>query len=546
MTKPAFGPLPSTFARRISLALAALAVVAALQGGLAVWAVGLVERHVERGRVAADIKQGFTEFWFDKQQLRGWLVQRHLGAPAADERRDQLLGGMRNTLVRLDGLAVRAVTLDDGPAARRSQAERRTTLAGLREGLERLDRAIADPDPPAPGFDAAAATRIADELLGYAGERAMRALLTDSLAREDAALEGKRSDTDDALALLRRLWIGTTGALALAALALAGGFARALRRPLLALVEGAAALRDGRLTHRIALVGAGEFDAVARGMNAMAEELAAHRAREFRARQALEEQVALRTAELTAALAARAEIEARRRRLFADISHELRTPTTAIRGEAQIALRGGIKPVEEYLLSLRRIEDAARQLGATIDDLLSMARSDIETLSMRRVRVDLAGVLDEVLSLGSAMARAGGVRFEGDVWPPALAVSGDADRLRQLLLVLVDNAVRYSRPEGLVRLTARRIEGDSPSVEVTISDNGIGIERTDLDKVFERGYRAPNASRHRSDGSGLGLSIARTLAEGHGGGVALASDPAAGTRATVTLPLIRTPDGDAT
>jgi two-component system OmpR family sensor kinase len=546
MTKPAFGLLPSTFARRISLALAALAVVAALQGGLAVWAVGLVERHVERGRVAADIKQGFTEFWFDKQQLHGWLVQRHLGAPAADERRDALLGGMRNTLVRLDGLAVRAVALDDGPVARRSQAERRTALAGLREGLERLDRAVADPDPPAPGFDAAAAMRIADELLGYAGERAMRALLTDSLAREDAALEGKRSDTDDALALLRRLWIGTTAALALAALGLAGGFARALRRPLLALVEGAAALRDGRLTHRIALAGAGEFDAVARGMNAMAEELAAHRAREFRARQALEEQVALRTAELTAALAARAEIEARRRRLFADISHELRTPTTAIRGEAQIALRGGVKPVGEYLLSLRRIEDAARQLGATIDDLLSMARSDIETLSMRRVRVDLAGVLDEVLSLGSAMARAVGVRLEGDAWPPALAVSGDADRLRQLLLVLIDNAVRYSRPEGLVRLTARRIEGGSPSVEVSISDNGIGIERTDLDKVFERGYRALNASRHRSDGSGLGLSIARALAEGHGGGVALASDPAAGTHATVTLPLIRTPDGDAT
>jgi signal transduction histidine kinase len=67
-----------------------------------------------------------------------------------------------------------------------------------------------------------------------------------------------------------------------------------------------------------------------------------------------------------------------------------------------------------------------------------------------------------------------------------------------------------------------------------------------LDKVFERGYRALNASRHRSDGSGLGLSIARALAEGHGGGVALASDPAAGTHATVTLPLIRTPDGDAT
>jgi signal transduction histidine kinase len=173
-------------------------------------------------------------------------------------------------------------------------------------------------------------------------------------------------------------------------------------------------------------------------MNAMAEELSAHRAREREARRALEDQVASRTAELTVALSVQKEAEARRRQLFADISHELRTPTTAIRGEAQVALRGKEKSATEYQQSLRQIEDASRQLAATIDDLLTMARSDIDSLSLRKARVDLSEVLGEVFSLGKAMAHAHGIKLCQKAWPDGLTTLGDADRLRQLLLVLID------------------------------------------------------------------------------------------------------------
>ncbi len=137
------------------------------------------------------------------------------------------------------------------------------------------------------------------------------------------------------LALLRRLWIVRRPHLVIIAMLLAASFARALRTPLVSLTEGAAAIREGRLSHRIPLDGPDEFAAVARSINSMADELADHRRRETDVRQALEEQVAARTAELSAALDAQREMEARRRQLFAEISHELRTPTTAIRGEAQ-------------------------------------------------------------------------------------------------------------------------------------------------------------------------------------------------------------------
>ena len=543
MTEPPAAPRSSAFRRRITLALAALATIAALQGGFAVWAVGLAQHHVLRGRVAADIKQGFTALWFDKQQLRNWMAQRQFGATATDEQRDFLLQRMRDTLDRLNRLAEQATTLDDGQAARQRQAQRRDALTVLRGSLDQLARGLASLNQPAPRLDTSAAWRIANDLFDNAEGRDLRALLSDSLAREDISLREKRAETDNTLAWLRRLWIGTTAALVLAALVVAVGFTRALRTPLLALAEGAAALRAGRLSHRIPLDGSTEFGEVARSMNAMAEELSAHRSREAEARQALEVQVARRTAELTVALNAQKDAEARRRQLFADVSHELRTPTTAIRGEAQVALRGGEKPAEEYRQSLRRIEDATRQLGATIDDLLAMARSDIDSLSLRHKPVDLARVLDEVVSLGTAMAQTRSIHLDAQPWPAGLSMLGDEDRLRQILLVLIDNAIRYSHPGGVVHLTARLAEEQPSTVELSIRDQGIGIAPEALPDVFARGFRAPNAQEHAANGSGLGLSIARMLARGHGGEVRLTSSLGEGTVAIVTLPLAPVGEG---
>jgi signal transduction histidine kinase len=293
------------------------------------------------------------------------------------------------------------------------------------------------------------------------------------------------------------------------------------------------------LAHRIALSGNDEFVAVANSMNAMATELADHRAREVQVRLDLEKQVAARTVELSTALTSLRDAEIRRRRLFADVSHELRTPTTAIRGEAQVTLRGGEKSPEEYCASLRRIEDTSRQLGRAIDDLLSMARSDIDALSLQHEPVDLALVLDEVRANGDAIGRAAGVTIECEPWPAHLSMLGDANRLRQLLLAILDNAIHYSHPGQTVRLWARRNDHGPSSVEVHIADQGIGIEPEELSLVFNRGHRAANAVRHRSDGSGFGLPIANVLARGHGGEISISSEVEKGTTVIVKLPLTK-------
>ncbi len=532
----------STFRQRITVAAATLGIVAALQGGFAIWAVGQAEHHVMRGRIAADIKQGFTELWFNKQQLRTWLTERQFGATASDEQRDALLLQMRGALDNLDSLAEQSKQHDPEIAARRQQEQRRDSLVVLRISLDQLARGLANLNQLSAGLDTASAWRAANEMFDNAEGRDLRKLLAEILAREDASLREKRSDTNNALFRLRQLWIATTATLVLAALLLAFGFARALRMPLVALADGASALRTGQLSHRIKLDGADEFGEVARSMNAMAEELSIHRAREIEERQALEDQVARRTNELTAALDAQNVAEKRRRQLFADISHELRTPTTAIRGEAQVALRGEQKPAEDYKQSLRRIEDATQQLGATIDDLLTMARSDIDLLSLRRGPIDLVDVLNDVLSLGTAMAKTRDVSLASEPWPPRLMLRGDADRLKQVYLVLIDNAIRYSHPGGTISLVARRVDYGGAFVEVEIADDGIGIDSTELIKVFDRGYRAPNAQSFRSDGSGLGLPIALALARGHGGDITLRSTPGKGTVAVVVLPLTSSQD----
>ncbi len=431
--------------------------------------------------------------------------------------------------------------LDDGTAARQRQAQRREALVVLRASFNQLGRGLSSLNQPTPGLDTRSAWTIANDLFDNAEGRDLRALLAESLAREETALREKRAQTDSSLAALRTSWIATTAVLVVTALVLAAALGRALGSPLRALVEGAAALRAGDLSHRIALDGKDEFSDVAGRMNIMAEELSAHRDREREARVALEDEVATRTAELTAALEAQTAAEARRRQLFADISHELRTPTTAIRGEAQIALRGDVKPAAEYRQSLRRIEGAARQLGATIDDLLTMARSDMDSLSLRLEPLDLSGVLDEALALGEGMAEARDVRLSRDDGAGPLWMRGDADRLKQLFLVLIDNAVRYSHRGGSVALSVARTDSRKPAIEVTISDQGIGIAEEDIPQIFERGYRGPAAAAHCADGSGLGLPIARVLARRHGGDIRLVPQAEGGTAAIVTLPLLKTP-----
>ena len=217
----------------------------------------------------------------------------------------------------------------------------------------------------------------------------------------------------------------------------------------------------------------------------------------------------------------------RQREFAADASHELRTPLTIVRGSVEHLRRHAKEPVGEVGEALNDIESEVEHLTGLVDDLLLLARSDSGMVELRRDPVDLAEVAGEACERMRALADAREVRLELDA-APATAI-GDADRLRQLTAILVDNAIRHSPAGRTVRVTIHA-EGATPWLSV--QDEGPGIRPEDVEHVFDRFWRAPDAP---SGGTGLGLAIAAWIAQHHGGTITASNRPSGGARFDVKL-----------
>jgi signal transduction histidine kinase len=217
----------------------------------------------------------------------------------------------------------------------------------------------------------------------------------------------------------------------------------------------------------------------------------------------------------------------RQREFAADASHELRTPLTIVRGSVEHLRRHRAQPVGEVGEALDDIEAEVAHLSTLVDDLLLLARSDSGMVEMHRESVDLSEVAGEALQRLRVQAEARGVELRLDAAPAA--VTGDSDRLRQLVSILIDNAIRHSPSGGAVRIGIR---GDAlPGISV--EDDGPGIRPDDLPHVFDRFWRAADAP---TGGTGLGLAIAAWIAEHHGGRITVANRPSGGARFEVQLP----------
>jgi len=231
--------------------------------------------------------------------------------------------------------------------------------------------------------------------------------------------------------------------------------------------------------------------------------------------------------------------------LLADTSHELRNPITIIRGNLALLRRDGV-PEATRREAVLEAEDEAARMGRLVGDLLLLARADAGELpALRSLPVDVAEIAHEVIDQARQLAgnRELSVVTSGSCW-----VLGDRDRLKQLLANLVENAVRYTPGHGQIHVrvagapsvhapsavqqvtiparfrTTRAVDMGPTTLELTISDSGIGISPSDLPHVFERFYRADKARSRAHGGSGLGLSIAEYIAQAHGGSIDAASE----------------------
>ncbi|MEO8245575.1 MAG: ATP-binding protein [Chloroflexota bacterium] len=218
----------------------------------------------------------------------------------------------------------------------------------------------------------------------------------------------------------------------------------------------------------------------------------------------------------------------RQREFAADASHELRTPITVIRSSADYLRRSPALRVGETAAAVDDITAESERMTRLVEELLLLARADSDAIEMRHERIDLTDVAGDALHGLARLADERRVRLEMDGQPAP--VEGDPDRLRQLLAILVDNAVRHSPAGAAVSV---RVARTGRTVSLSVSDAGAGIRPEDLPRLFDRFYRAAGAP---AGGSGLGLAIAEWIAERHHGRLTAANGPAGGATFTLVLP----------
>ncbi|AXW64479.1 two-component sensor histidine kinase (plasmid) [Ralstonia solanacearum] len=529
------------FRVRLSLAFALMVTLVCVQAGFVYWGANRVNDYATHSRLASDILSELLELSANKQRLRVWASQRLMNADASPEVRDRLLASMQASAATLRYLAKRDIDLWGEISARDSvpippEVDQLTTTADLLgDNIAAVQARLVALVPLQRDAEFAGVWHELNQVFDMARGRDLRELINGAIERQRRAVPIARAATERGLDRVRTQALSMVVLVLLAAVTLALHLNRRLQRPLDRLLEGARALRTGALDHRVPIGSGDEFDRVAEGFNAMAAELQQHRNDADAARRRLEDAVQARTGELRTAHDTLQRIDQRRRQLFADLGHELRTPTTAIRGEAEIALRGGDKPAHEYRMALERIVGGAKQLTGRINDLLLIAKAEADQLAMRPQLIDLPSVLHDAADLADALGAEHDVKIQLKLPQDAAALTlpADPDRLRQAIVIVLDNAVRYSPRGGTVHLCCH-IQPDTVRIEV--QDHGIGIDADELPMVFERFVRGRRARAHRADGTGIGLSIAQAIVQAHRGHITLQSAPQQGTRVCIELP----------
>ncbi len=281
--------------------------------------------------------------------------------------------------------------------------------------------------------------------------------------------------------------------LGIMAMVAAGVALRRLAAPAGRLVEAARRIEAGDYSARVPVRGPGELRSLARAFNAMSGRLEAE--------------------------------EARRRSVLADVAHELRTPITVIRGQAE-GIVDGVYPADAEHMG--PVLTATRTLEVLVDDLRTLALAEAGALQLHREPVEISTLATEVFAGYQDAARADGVRLVAAVDPPGLTLDADGVRLRSALANLVGNALRHVHAGGEVRIEATLGNG---TVELVVGDDGDGIPAELLPRVFDRFVKGPG-----SPGSGLGLAIVRDIIEAHGGSVRALSSPGRGTAIHMLLP----------
>lgn len=226
-------------------------------------------------------------------------------------------------------------------------------------------------------------------------------------------------------------------------------------------------------------------------------------------------------------------LEQMRTEFVSNVTHELRTPLTSIQGFAETLLEGALEEPEDARRFVTIIKRESEHLSRLIEDILDLSRIESGKMKMRKENLDLHALAEETLGRMQSKAQSLGVDLVIEVAQGLPQVQGDPTRLSQVLINLVDNALKYTPSGGRVTVSA---VDSGPHLSVSVADTGCGIPKADLSRIFERFYRVDKARTRSTGGTGLGLSIVKHIVDAHGGSISVESDTGLGATFTFTLP----------
>jgi len=224
-------------------------------------------------------------------------------------------------------------------------------------------------------------------------------------------------------------------------------------------------------------------------------------------------------------------LETMRRDFVANVSHELKTPLTSIKGFTETLLEGALDDKENSRDFLKIIQDHAERLNSLVNDLLSLSYLESKEIILDKSDLNLNQQLEEVVSGFRAQLKKRDIDIKNEL-PADLTVKADTDRIRQVFTNLIDNAIKFNAEKGSIRVFSQELEGE---IKITVEDSGMGIPAKDIPRIFERFYRVDKARSRSLGGTGLGLSIVKHIVELHGGRAGLESSEGLGSKFWFTL-----------
>ncbi|TAM42260.1 PAS domain S-box protein [bacterium] len=225
-------------------------------------------------------------------------------------------------------------------------------------------------------------------------------------------------------------------------------------------------------------------------------------------------------------------LETMRRDFVANVSHELKTPLTSIKGFVETLLEGALDDKENSVTFLKIINNHAERLNTLINDLLDLSHIESKEIILKKDKFALSSLVDEVILGFRSQAKKKGVEIKTEL-PHALEVIADRSKIEQVLTNLINNAVKYNKEKGSVRIYSEQFPDKT---KIIIEDSGSGIPPKDIPRIFERFYRVDKARSRELGGTGLGLSIVKHIIELHSGFVGVESTEGLGSKFWFTIP----------